>query len=380
MRTVVENSCELDSFDPDYVENYELDKKVDPNTAETGPAVAGDDVLHFVSEWNDSPLCALFHDEGVPFDPVSTTEPHNYKWQSTTRMALDYVPIDEASCDFESGKRLNQTVMSAVRHFFHTPRDCCFTLFIEPAKTICVPKLRAFPAMYRGLFSHVTTVFERTESVDEFRARHRGIVIFALDASVVRQAFSLVQRVVSLTLTSPISWWFRCERKRWLPVTSAEEAVVASSYEALQELMHEQGTMLRCIMVDAQLVLDDTLLSTLCAAAGRANVELLSLAGLADVTAVKVKKLLDASSHVVVALHVNDKDDAILRELAPQFADRLCALSVLVSSHVEAKGLYLRRMIDEATANSLVGTHMQTLYFRKTAYRHASLKRASTGK
>jgi hypothetical protein len=219
----------------------------------------------FVSEWRDSPLCALtlVHDE---FDPISTTD----KWQSATGMALDCVPIDEAACDFESGKRLNQTVMSTVRHFFHTPRDCCFTLFSEPATTICVSKLRAFPAFFRELFSDVTAVFERTESADEFRVRKhlRGIFIFARDAQVVRRACSLVERVVSLTLKSPLSWAFRCERKRWLPVTMAKEAVVAYSHEALQEAMSDQGGVVRCVMIDARLALDDSLLSTLCAIGG----------------------------------------------------------------------------------------------------------------
>jgi hypothetical protein len=354
MRIVVQNALlGVDAIDDDTADN---------TASNDATADAAADAAVAAREWDDAPLCAIMHEH-----TLLNYEVDIYVLESTS-MAVDFSPVLVHELSFEAGKRLNRMVMAMLHHYGFG--DACVSLFTGPEKVIIVAKLRRFPKLYRELFSTAANWFGTTRIDGCFRAHDRGVFVFGRSTEVVNQALTVVERVKKLALEPSMARLLECERQSLLPLSADDVSFVATSIAALEYAIRSHGDRLRAIS-----------LSFGAAAIDAAELERLLQRGAGGLRAVCVlgwksapvqffERLLASNRSLIVSWHTAGAIEA-KRVLARTFPSRFCLLSTIDTDAVQIKKslLAMDLLLDQSTADALVGTHRATLALRSSAIR-----------
>jgi hypothetical protein len=197
-----------------------------------------------VAEWDDAPLCAMV-------TRARTAAELSEGKSSTEMLSFGFQPVTAEQCSFECGKRLNRSVAAMLKHF-GLGADC-FSLFTGPEETtIELTKVHGYTECYRDLFSCATTICRFDETDDSFRARERGLFVFAMSAKIVQQALSIVDAVVKQQLAPALAWRFECERIERSPIVRPHVTIAAWSVADLEKLMNDHDcTNVRAVLLTA---------------------------------------------------------------------------------------------------------------------------------
>jgi hypothetical protein len=309
-----------------------------------------------VAEWEDAPLCAMV-------TRARTAAELSEGKSSTEMLSFGFQPVTAEQCSFECGKRLNRSVAAMLKHF-GLGADCV-SIFTGPEETtIELTKVHGYTECYRDLLSRATICrFDETD--DSFRARERGLFVFA---KIVQQALSIMDAVVKQQLAPALAWRFECERIERSPIVRPHVTIAAWSVADLEKLMNDHDcTNVRAVLLTATAKQqgDTELLAKLLQPIVQ-QLCLLMVTHMKSLPAAFFENILVANPSIVVCWH--HADPRVVIPLAKEHHERFCLIHTTFDA-TEAKNMLLAMNADEETAHKLVGTHLATMKLRESAMR-----------